>query len=791
MRLRFRRRWLYAPLVAALLLLGVFAGYSAFSIRAASLSAERLKAATGWPLIQARLELARFREAAARYMAGDGSMGFDEVVERFDILWSRIPILSTEMPVAVEVGGVTLADAERDARGALQRVEAVLQAAGNGGDRRRVEEALRLLDPIAGTLQDLLVAFQVTRQRLHGETQAGIRMLARHHQITITGFFGVVLVLLGLAASETWTARRARARAVAGEERFRHFAGSASDWLWEIDDQLRFTYVSGHLGDILGRDSAQILGRCWTDFVDAADEPQWRAHLADLDRRRPFRNAVYGCRTATGEPRTFQVSGSPVADASGRFLGYRGVGSDITDRLRQERRIQYLARHDPLTGLANRAALQEDLGTLIERARSRQGEVALLLIDLDGFKAVNDSRGHNAGDHLLQRVAERLLAATRRQDLVARLGGDEFAVVTAVTTDAAVQAKALADRLVEALSSGFAVDGRELRIGCSIGIARFPADGSDGDEVLKAADLALYRAKQSGRGCHRSFTAEMAEELRARRSLEEDLRHAIERGELDLHYQPLVRIADRRLAGAEALLRWDHRQHGAVAPGVFVRLAEETGLILPLGRLALTTACRDAAGWRGRLAGLPVSVNVSLAQFASQDFPAEVRQALRQTGLPPSRLVLEITETVLMLDQRRAVAVLEELRQLGVRLAIDDFGTGYSSLAYLRRFPVHELKLDRSFINDLEQDESDRKIVEAMIMLGRSLGLETVAEGVETQAQLSFLAAAGCHTAQGFLLARPMANADLERMPERWGKERRSGPHRPLAGASAGGELVA
>ena len=764
------RRWAYGLLLLALAASGAGAWRGAEMVHAASDQARVYDAATAWSIMQARYELERFRETLARHVAGAPDVSYDDVRERFDILWSRMPLLTKEAPIAVEIDGLTLAEAQAEAEGALRALDPELSGRDSArGDLALLERVAAALDPVREQLARCTTGFVLTRQRLFDETRRTILAAERLHDATFAGFLAVTVILLALALSEATiarraeaAARRAEAAAVASEQRFRHFAHSASDWLWETDADLGLTFVSERWRTIPGLGEADILGRPLTEVAEPAEEAAGQRHAADLAARRPFRDVVLARRGADGEARMIQVSGSPVHDPDGTFRGYRGVGSDITDRLGQERRIRFLARHDSLTGLLNRAAFQEHLGLAVEAASRDGGETAVLLLDLDGFKEVNDAFGHDAGDALLCEVADRLRGVLRGSDALARLGGDEFAALVAAGREVEENAEQLARRVVAVMGQPFALGGREIRAGASVGVALCPSHGRDADALLKAADLALYRAKQDGRGRHRLFAAEMREELHHRRSLERDLRHAAERGQLDLHYQPIVEVAGGRLVGAEALLRWRHPELGHVPPSFFIPLAEESGLVLPLGRWALERACRDAAGWTGGLAGLPVSVNLSPVQFAREDdLVGRVARALAASGLAAGRLVLEITETVLMRDQPATVAVLGELRALGVRLAIDDFGVGYSSLAYLRRFPVDKLKLDRSFVRDIERDPEDRKIVGAMILLGQTLGLETVAEGVESEAQLRCLAELGCDQAQGYLIARPMRHADF------------------------------
>jgi diguanylate cyclase (GGDEF)-like protein/PAS domain S-box-containing protein len=427
------------------------------------------------------------------------------------------------------------------------------------------------------------------------------------------------------------------------------------------------------------------------------------------------------------------------------------VVQDITERRAAESRIAHLARHDTLTDLPNRAELMAQVEQALARAQRGAG-FALLCLDLDRFKQVNDTLGHPVGDKLLREVTARLRQSVRAADVVARLGGDEFAIIQ----DAASQpesATALSERLVSVIGAPYVIDGHGISVGVSIGIALAPADGASAEALMKNADLALYRAKGDGRGTWRCFEPAMDQRIQHRRRLEMDLRAALDRGEFAMVYQPLVDVTTGRLNAFEALLRWNHPTRGVVPPDEFIPLAEETGLILPIGRWVLGRACREAAAWPMPHA---VAVNVSPAQFRQPGFVDDVVAALGASGLPPERLELEVTETIMLQDSVATVAQLNRLRRLGVRIAMDDFGTGYSSLSYLRSFPFDKIKIDRSFIRDLGEREEARAIVRAIAALGTSLGMRTAAEGVETQEQLSQLSAEGCTDAQGFLFGRPM-----------------------------------
>jgi diguanylate cyclase (GGDEF)-like protein len=424
----------------------------------------------------------------------------------------------------------------------------------------------------------------------------------------------------------------------------------------------------------------------------------------------------------------------------------------------KSQQLAHLARHDALTGLANRTLFLEKVAEALARMRRQGDTFAILMLDLDRFKTVNDSLGHPAGDALLKEIARRLQVATREVDCVARFGGDEFAVLQAADPDQRGGAITLSDRILAAVTEPYELDGYKIVLETSIGIALAPQDGDDAAELIKHADLALYRAKAEGRNRYCFFAAAMETVARDRRELEDDMRRAIDSREFELHYQPIVDLVRRHCRGAEALVRWRHPQRGLIPPNQFIPLAEESGLIVPLGEWILRQACADAVKWPSQLT---VGVNLSPAQFKHGDLLAMLKATLHDTGLAPHRLVLEITETVLLENNAKNLALLREIRKLGVAIALDDFGTGYSSMTYLQMFPFDRIKIDQSFIQNMTHHEADAAIVVAIVGLGRSLDIPTVGEGVETVEQLVALRAAGCTLAQGYLFGRPLPMAEL------------------------------
>jgi diguanylate cyclase (GGDEF)-like protein/PAS domain S-box-containing protein len=516
-----------------------------------------------------------------------------------------------------------------------------------------------------------------------------------------------------------------------------------------IDVNAAFTAQTGYsLDEVLGRDPKILTSG---DTPKSVYQEMW-----DCLRTGGYWRGELWDRKKTGEVFPKWASISAIRDDNQDTLFYIASFSDISERKVNEARIDYLAHHDPLTGLINRYNLDNRLSQALLSAQRDDQRVAVMFIDMDRFKTINDTLGHHVGDQLLIEVARRLKASVRESDIVARLGGDEFVVVlTAMAGN--MDAAPVAEKILRALGHPYTIDGNELHSSPSIGIAVCPGDGEDGETLMKNADAAMYHAKEFGRNNIKFFTAELNSAASERMTLEYDLRQALRDSNLYLHYQPQVRARDYAVFGVEALARWRHPVLGDIPPLKFIPIAEESGLVEALGGWVLDEACRQLAAWRGEgIDGIRVAVNLSAQQLRSPDLAQSVSALLRRHGLKGRDLELEITESVAMENPERAISQLRGLRDLGIQLAIDDFGTGYSSLAYLKRLPIHVLKLDRTFVRDIETDESDAEISAATLALAHNLGLRVIAEGVETEAQRDFLIQHQCDYLQGFLFSKPL-----------------------------------
>jgi diguanylate cyclase (GGDEF)-like protein/PAS domain S-box-containing protein len=545
------------------------------------------------------------------------------------------------------------------------------------------------------------------------------------------------------------------------EARFRGLTELSSDMYWEQDDQYRFTSIAGIGSERVNTQNFQLGKKRWEQNYVNMTADKWAEHIETLDGRRSFRDLEL-CRIADGGKKVWiNVSGEPVFDKSGAFKGYHGVGKDITERKLAEERIQFLANHDALTALPNRAMFSEVLSLSIQHARRYQRGFSILFIDLDRFKNINDTLGHDAGDKLLQEMGTRLTQTVRASDVVARLGGDEFVILVQETSEAK-QVAAVARKILSALVKPMFIGGQECRVTASIGVCMFPSDAGDEQTLMKNADIAMYRAKEDGKNNYKFYSDEINVHSFERLAMESSLRRALERNEFFLHYQAKLDLRTQRITGVEALVRWQHPDLGMVPPAQFIPIAEETGLIVAIGKWVLNAACAQSVAWQKD--GLPpvrMAVNLSARQFTDDDLLSDIADAIETSGIRAELLELELTESMVIQNPERAGKVLHALKQMGVKLAIDDFGVGYSSLANLKRFPIDTLKVDRSFIRDIPEDTEDKAITEAIIAMGKSLNLTVVAEGVETLEQQTFLKERACDEMQGYFFSKPIPGEEF------------------------------
>jgi diguanylate cyclase (GGDEF)-like protein/PAS domain S-box-containing protein len=541
------------------------------------------------------------------------------------------------------------------------------------------------------------------------------------------------------------------------EERFRSLTVLSTDMYWEQDDQFRFTSMTGTGSQRVNLKTFPAIGKKrWEQNYVNMTADAWAEHIALLEAHQPFRDMELCRLDETGKKIWISISGEPIFDSSGTFRGYRGVGKDITERKHDEEHIHFLANHDALTSLPNRAMFNDVLTLAIQNARRYDRKFAVLFIDLDRFKNINDTLGHDAGDKLLQEMGARLTQTVRSSDVVARLGGDEFVVLVQEVSEAK-QVASVARKVLSSIVKPMSIQGQECLVTASIGICMFPAEAHEEQALMKNADIAMYRAKEDGKNNYKFYSEEMNVHTFERLALETSLRRGLERNEFFLHYQAKLDLNTERITGVEALVRWQHPEMGMVPPAQFIPLAEETGLIVPIGRWVLNTACAQNVAWqREGLPPLCMAVNLSARQFADEDLIADIAAALKESGMKAELLELELTESMVIQNAERAGRVLTEIKKMGARLAIDDFGVGYSSLTHLKRFPIDTLKVDRSFIRDLPQDLEDKAITEAIIAMGKSLNLTVVAEGVETQEQQTFLQDHACDEMQGFFFSKPI-----------------------------------
>ncbi|GGD28670.1 putative bifunctional diguanylate cyclase/phosphodiesterase [Aureimonas glaciei] len=720
-----------------------------------------------WSVGQALVEYTRLEQRIASAAIEEGPPDEEEVQLRFDILYSRMELLKTGEAAAFIREEPRNGETIRKLGDALAGIEPLIAKLETPA---AVIRMIEILEPLDSDLAALASRANRSSAMRVAEDQKELLRLHFIFSGLAAGLIVCGIALIALLALQNRLLRRAQSSLCGMAQDLKQASGTLeaqnrsfdaalsnmSQGLCMFDAAGHLTVCNHRFGELFFLpDASTQIGRTLAEFVFEMGEGRRLSGLKQVYSQqerliREQRNGSFVLEQNDGR----SISITHVALLDG---GWLATYEDVTERQRAESQIAHMAHFDSLTDLANRALFHERLEQALGRGRQHGRSVAVLCLDLDRFKDVNDSLGHHTGDELLKAVAERLHRHVGDEDLLARIGGDEFAILVQITAPVR-DCGELCTLLIEAISRPFVIDGQEIVVGLSIGIADSVTGASSPGELLKQADLALYKAKADGKGTFRFFEPEMDEQLKARRALEADLRKALANDEMDVFYQPLVNAEHCRIVGFEALMRWRHPECGMVSPAEFIPIAEDTGLIVPLGEWVLRRACTQATIWPSNIL---VAVNLSAVQLRSGTLVQTVTEVLESTGLPAVRLELEITESVLMEDDEGTLAALHELRALGVRIAMDDFGTGYSSLSYLRNFPFDRIKIDQSFVRDLATRFDSLAIIQLITGLATSLSMSTTAEGVETEEQFLHLRAAGCTEVQGYYFARPLPAADL------------------------------
>ena len=600
---------------------------------------------------------------------------------------------------------------------------------------------LRNKKPVA-----IMLFYANSKNVFDAQTQSILQSMADNMSFALDSFAN--------AAEQAIAAERIRQN----EERFRSLTNLSSDFYWEMDSNLRITVYDGRVQGAVNKAAVkQAIGQqLWTLPGLTPDVGGWRHFQRLLDKQQAFREFEFSFTNAKNVTYHLSLSGEPIRDSAGLFSGYRGISHDITSKKQVANHIKYLATHDTLTNLPNRVMFSELLGNAIRNAnRYIEQHFAVVFIDLDRFKAVNDSYGHHTGDLLLAEIAKRLRAPLRNSDIVARLGGDEFVILLQRINDKE-HATEIAGNILKVFTVPITIEQREFMIGASIGISLFGEDANTEESLMNHADTAMYAAKEEGRNNIRVYSADLHQYRQERAGLAVQLHHALKRGELSLNYQAKVDVESAQVIGVEALLRWNHPELGLISPSHFIPIAEDNGLIVPIGEWVMATACQQVLQWQAQgLPALSLAINLSARQFNHPDLPAYIQQLLSDNGFPAGQLELEITESVVVQNPERAIRLMKEMKKTGIRFALDDFGTGYSSLGQLRHYPIDTLKIDRAFINDLDTSREDQAISKAIISMSKTLGLTVVAEGVENSRQQAFLRHYQCDIIQGYFHHKP------------------------------------
>ncbi|MGI9509317.1 MAG: putative bifunctional diguanylate cyclase/phosphodiesterase [Geminicoccaceae bacterium] len=744
--------------------LGIFAfsiAHTLHDIRLGQSSVVKVTALNYWNISQARLELERTTSALDSYVGENGRVAKDDLIDRFDIFWSRLPIL---IEGSQSHGIVELTDAEVIIPGIIASMKEIepqiLSLVSNAGDEYF-------------EIRDVLLSFAPLLQRiyldLHHTSETGFSSLTyemadlyARHVVYLIGALVCGLILILMLFSEMHRALRARRMAHDARVELETVINAMPLSIDAVDREHRLTLCNdygckAHMIDIRSKENQHHPVGCPFPMLEHLNQKILESGEAPSP-------VEVNCNQPDTDDRIWLVSKQPVVDSAGKVKKVVTVGVDITERKNTEAKIKRMAQHDALTDLPNRNLFRRRLASALVRANKNRTIVAILYIDLDSFKAINDELGHEAGDHFLIHAAHLMRSCLRPCDTLARLGGDEFAIIREDIGDAH-ETDLLAERIAAAFAEPADIDGQRWYSTISLGISQSPRDGTEPSELLRHADFALYAAKAAGGNTWRFFSRRMQTRQHYQHELQQDLRHAIANNELTLHYQPKVRLSDQRLCGFEALLRWNHPKHGLIPPSDFIPIAETCDLILKLGQFVLHKACVQMIAWQNEgIDPPPIAINLSAAQFAREPVATMVLQTLEETGLRPDLLELEVTESILLAKSDTVLEALNTLRALNIGISLDDFGTGYSSLSYLQRFPINKIKIDKSFVQSISQENGgDLAIVRAIIAMAHSLDMKVVAEGVETEVQYSTLENMGCDEIQGFYLSRAEPAEQLDR----------------------------
>ncbi len=632
-----------------------------------------------------------------------------------------------------------------------------------GSDFSLFQTAIVLKEEVRHRTQDMEKALRenekINRSLQHAKAQMELEIQERKRAEDEVLQHNIALTELNNKLSETHRQLKE------SEERFRHLAELSSDWYWEQDENFRFTTISSSVMTKSGIPTFEFLGKTRWELPNDLDQSEWLSHKIVLEEHQKFTDFEYKTTFRSNAPLWFSTSGEPLIDANGTFKGYRGTAKNITDRKQTEERIRHMALHDPLTGLPNRALLADRLSQAISYSSRYNHLLWVLFLDLDRFKFINDSLGHKAGDRLLNIISKRLQSTIRETDTIARLGGDEFVLVLPERLDENLTTY-IVQRIMNAVAQPLVLEGQEFFLSCSIGVAVYPIDGSNAETLVEHADVAMYRAKKSGRNNFQFYTQAMNEEVLERLRMERALRNALERDEFSLYYQPQVDLHNGKIVATEAMLRWQQPELGVMSSTRFISLAEETGLIIPIGAWMLRAACTQNKIWQNAgFSNLRIAVNLSAHQFLEKHFAQSIVKILKETGLAPESLEIGLTESSITTDMDRIIIILQELKEIGVQLSIDNFGKGHLNLSHLKKFPVNKLKIDPSFVRGITSlNQNDEAIVTSIISLAHNLHMQVVAEGVETQGQLNYLKQQGCNAIQGPYFGSAVSASVFEKM---------------------------